>query len=229
MISASTPILLSGTDLRKSFRVGEQQLDILKGIHIEVRRGEAICILGASGAGKSTLLHILGTLDRASSGKLFYNGKDLFNQTDEELARFRSESLGFVFQFHHLLSEFSAYENICMPAQLAGWSSAEMRRRADELVGYLGLGHRKHHYPAELSGGEQQRVAIARALMNRPQILMADEPTGNLDMENARKIQNLFFDLQRQMNLTLIVVTHDRDFASRFPRQMRMADGQWLF
>lgn len=222
-------VQLLAQGIKKSFRQGSSELEILKGVNLEVRQGEALCILGASGAGKSTLLHILGTLDRPTSGELYFEGEDLFKKADEQLAQFRNQTLGFVFQFHHLLAEFSAYENISMPARLAGWSSKETRKRVDELVAFMGLSHRKSHFPSELSGGEQQRVAIARALMNRPKILMADEPTGNLDMENSRKIQQLFFDLQREMKLTLIVVTHDRDFAGRFPRQLRMADGQWIF
>lgn len=220
---------LKAMGIHKSFRQGKEKLEILKGIDLEVRQGDALCILGASGAGKSTLLHILGTLERPTAGSLYFEGEDLFKKSEEDLARFRNQSLGFVFQFHHLLAEFSAFENICMPARLAGTASKDVKKRADELIALLGISHRKRHFPSELSGGEQQRVAIARALMNRPKILMADEPTGNLDMENSRKIQNLFFDLQREMGLTLIAVTHDRDFASRFPRQLRMTDGQWLF
>jgi lipoprotein-releasing system ATP-binding protein len=222
------PVQLEVRDIKKSYKQGEGELEILKSIHLEIRQGEALCILGASGAGKSTLLHIMGTLDRPNSGELIFEGQNLFTKSDEDLARFRNESLGFVFQFHHLLTEFTAYENIMMPARIAGHSAKDCRQRTDELVALMGLSHRKDHFPSELSGGEQQRVAIARALMNRPKILMADEPTGNLDLENSRRIQQLFFDLQKEMKLTLIVVTHDRDFASRFPRQLRMADGQWL-
>ncbi|MCB0411566.1 MAG: ABC transporter ATP-binding protein [Bdellovibrionales bacterium] len=217
---------MKAVDIHKSYSVGASKLEILKGLHLEIQQGEALCIVGSSGAGKSTLLHILGTLDRPTGGQLIFEGKDLTQQTDDDLAEFRSKTLGFVFQFHHLLSEFSAYENICMPARLAGWSPMQIRQRAEELIAYLGLTHRRNHYPSEMSGGEQQRVAIARALMNRPKILMADEPTGNLDMENSRKIQQLFFELQQKMNLTLIVVTHDREFSARFPRRLKMADGQ---
>ena len=222
------PALLEVKNIRKAYKQGSSELEILKGINVEIRQGEAICIVGASGAGKSTLLHILGTLDRPNSGEVLFEGEELFKKPDEELARFRNQTLGFVFQFHHLLAEFSAYENISMPARLAGQSMKDCRRRTDELIAFMGLSHRKHHFPSELSGGEQQRVAIARALMNNPKILMADEPTGNLDLENSRKIQQLFFDLQKEMKLTLIVVTHDRDFAARFPRQLRMTDGQWI-
>ncbi len=204
-------------------------LNILKGLDFEVVKGEAVCILGASGAGKSTFLHILGTLDRPTRGTVYYQGADLFAKSDAELSAFRAEKLGFVFQFHHLLSEFSAMENVMLPGRITGKSPHECRDRAKELLDYFGLSHRLTHYPSELSGGEQQRVAIARALFHRPQLLLADEPTGNLDSENSLKIQDLFFKLKDEMGLTLVVVTHDTRFASRFPRSVKMADGQWVF
>lgn len=204
-------------------------LSILKGLDFEVVRGEAVCILGASGAGKSTFLHILGTLDRPTRGTVYYEGADLFAKNDTELSAFRAEKLGFVFQFHHLLSEFSALENVMLPGRITGQNPHQCRDRAKELLTYFGLGHRLTHYPSELSGGEQQRVAIARALFHRPQLLLADEPTGNLDSENSLKIQDLFFQLKEEMGLTLVVVTHDTRFASRFPRSIKMADGQWVF
>ncbi len=204
-------------------------LNILKGLDFEVVKGEAVCILGASGAGKSTFLHILGTLDRPTHGTVYYQGADLFAKSDAELSTFRAEKLGFVFQFHHLLSEFSALENVMLPGRITGKSPHECRNRAKELLDYFGLSHRLTHYPSELSGGEQQRVAIARALFHRPQFLLADEPTGNLDSENSLKIQDLFFKLKEEMGLTLVVVTHDTRFASRFPRSVKMADGQWVF
>lgn len=204
-------------------------LNILKGLDFEVVKGEAVCILGASGAGKSTFLHILGTLDRPTRGTVYYQGADLFAKSDAELSAFRAEKLGFVFQFHHLLSEFSALENVMLPGRITGLSPQECRDRAKELLDYFGLSHRLTHYPSELSGGEQQRVAIARALFHRPQLLLADEPTGNLDSENSLKIQDLFFKLKDEMGLTLVVVTHDTRFASRFPRSVKMADGQWVF
>jgi len=204
-------------------------LRILRELDFEVVSGEAVCILGASGAGKSTFLHILGTLDRPTRGSVFFQGEDLYAKSDAELSAFRSQRLGFVFQFHHLLSEFDALENVMMPGRIAGLSVAECRVRAKELLDYLGLSHRLTHYPSELSGGEQQRVAIARALFHRPPLLLADEPTGNLDSENSLKIQDLFFQLKREMGLTLVVVTHDTRFAARFPRSVKMADGQWVF
>ena len=205
------------------------QLQILKGLDFEVVQGEAVCILGASGAGKSTFLHILGTLDRPTRGTVTFHGEDLFAKNDNELSAFRSQKLGFVFQFHHLLSEFSALENVMMPGRIAGKNVHECKSRAATLLDYLGLSHRLKHFPSELSGGEQQRVAIARALFHRPMLLLADEPTGNLDSENSQKIQDLFFQLKEEMGLTLIAVTHDTRFAARFPRSVKMADGHWLF
>lgn len=204
-------------------------LTILRGLDFEVVRGEAVSILGASGAGKSTFLHILGTLDRPTRGSVYYQSEDLFAKGDAELSAFRAQRMGFVFQFHHLLSEFNALENAMMPGRIQGMSAHECRSRATTLLDYLGLSHRLTHFPSELSGGEQQRVAIARALFHRPQILLADEPTGNLDSENSLKIQDLFFQLKEEMGLTLIVVTHDIKFASRFPRSVKMNDGQWVF
>lgn len=204
-------------------------LPILRGLDFEVVRGEAVCILGASGAGKSTFLHILGTLDRPTRGSVYYQSEDLFAKNDAELSAFRSQKLGFVFQFHHLLSEFNALENVMMPGRISGQPVQECRTRAMVLLDYLGMSHRLTHYPSQLSGGEQQRIAIARALFHRPQILLADEPTGNLDSENSLKIQDLFFQLKEEMGLTLITVTHDTRFAARFPRSVKMADGQWIF
>jgi lipoprotein-releasing system ATP-binding protein len=204
-------------------------LQILKGLDFEVVQGEAVCILGASGAGKSTFLHILGTLDRPTRGTVTFRGEDLFAKNDLELSAFRSQKLGFVFQFHHLLSEFTALENVMMPGRISGQQVIECRARAQSLLDYLGLSHRLTHYPSQLSGGEQQRVAIARSLFHRPQLLLADEPTGNLDSENSQKIQDLFFQLKEEMGLTLVVVTHDTKFASRFPRSVKMADGHWIF
>ncbi len=204
-------------------------LVILKGLDFEVVSGEAVCILGASGAGKSTFLHILGTLDRPTRGTVYFENQDLFKKSDNQLSLFRAQTMGFVFQFHHLLSEFSALENVMLPGRITGLNPVDCRKRATELLNYLGLGHRLTHYPSELSGGEQQRVAIARALFHKPKLLLADEPTGNLDSENSQKIQDLFFQLKEEMGLTLVAVTHDTRFASRFPRSVKMADGQWVF
>ncbi|MGE4132494.1 MAG: ABC transporter ATP-binding protein [Bdellovibrionales bacterium] len=217
--------MLRASRIEKSYG----RLHILRGLDFEIVRGEAVCILGASGAGKSTFLHILGTLDRPTSGTVYYGNENLFTKSDSELSAFRAEKLGFVFQFHHLLSEFTAEENVMLPGRISGRPQGECQARARELLDYLGLSHRLGHYPSQLSGGEQQRVAIARALFHRPPILLADEPTGNLDSENCAKIQDLFFRLKEEMGLTLVVVTHDSQFAARFPRSVKMADGQWVF
>lgn len=221
-------IILSAKGIEKSYPQGASKLDILKGLDLDVHQGQALCIVGASGAGKSTLLHILGTLDQPTSGDIFFKGEKLLEKSEEELAKFRNQKLGFVFQFHHLLSEFTALENVMLPAQIAGIPIRECRHKADRLLSVLGISQRKKHYPSEMSGGEQQRVAIARALMREPEILLADEPTGNLDTENSRKIQELFFELKERLGLTLIVVTHDSRFAQKFPRVLHMADGRWV-
>ena len=219
--------LLSVRRVTKSYNQGARPLEILKGLDTDFYSGEATCIVGSSGAGKSTFLHILGTLDRPTSGQIFYKNESLFDKSDAELASFRNKTIGFVFQFHHLLSEFNALENILMPARIGGESVKEARQRAEHLAGLMGLTSRLHHYPSEMSGGEQQRVAVARALIQNPKILLADEPTGNLDTENSRQIQELFFNLKYQLGLTLIVVTHDSNFASRFPRRLILKDGHW--
>lgn len=225
--------MLRASKIEKTFSQdasrGNSDLQILRGLDFEIHRGEAVCISGGSGAGKSTFLHILGTLDRPTKGQVFFNGENLFEQSDEQLARFRNEKIGFVFQFHHLLPEFTALENVMMPGRLAHRSAADCKSRAESLLVQFGLSDRLKHFPTELSGGEQQRVAIARALFNAPQLLLADEPTGNLDSKNGRAIQDLFFQLREEHQLTLIVVTHDQQFASRFPRQLKMADGHWIF
>lgn len=217
--------MLRAVKLSKSFG----DLQILRGLDFEVARGEAVSIVGASGAGKSTFLHILGTLDRPTSGTVFFQNEDLFMKPDAELSKFRGEKLGFVFQFHHLLGEFTALENVMLPGRIAGMTVARSRERARSLLDYLGLSARLEHYPSQLSGGEQQRVAIARALFHRPPLLLADEPTGNLDSSNSAKIQDLFFQLKEDLGLTLVVVTHDSRFAARFPRSVRMNDGHWVF
>lgn len=217
--------MLRASRIEKQFGL----LKILRGLDFEVVRGEAVCILGASGAGKSTFLHILGTLDKPTSGHVYFQGEDMTTKSDAELSKFRSEKLGFVFQFHHLLSEFTALENVMLPGRIAGLNVVDCKSRAQGLLDYLGLSHRLTHYPSQLSGGEQQRVAIARALFHKPILLLADEPTGNLDSENSLKIQDLFFQLKDEMGLTLVTVTHDSRFASRFPRSVKMADGQWVF
>ncbi len=218
--------LISAKALTKNYFLGTQKLEILKGLDLDIYEGDSLCITGASGAGKSTLLHILGSLDRPSSGEIVFDHKDLLKRSDEELATFRSKNLGFVFQFHHLLKEFTALENVMMPSRIAGGSVAEARKLALEILDLVGLKDRVHHYPSEMSGGEQQRVAVARALVLRPRLILADEPTGNLDSTNGKLVQDLFFKLKNDFNLTLVVVTHDKAFASRFPRVVDIRDGQ---
>lgn len=217
--------MLRASRIEKSYG----RLQILKGLDFEVVAGEAVCILGSSGAGKSTFLHILGTLDRPTRGNVYFQSEDLFAKGDAEMSAFRQHKLGFVFQFHYLLSEFSALENVMMPGRIAGHFHKDCKARAETLLDYLGLRDRMDHYPSEMSGGEQQRVAIARALFHKPPLLLADEPTGNLDSENSLKIQDLFFQLKEELGLTLVTVTHDTRFAQRFPRSVRMNDGQWVF
>jgi lipoprotein-releasing system ATP-binding protein len=221
-------ILLSARKVRKVYTQGTSELEIVKDLSIDIRKGEAICIVGSSGAGKSTFLHILGTLDRPTGGDLFFQGRSLLAMTDEELARFRNQEMGFVFQFHHLLSEFNALENVMIPARVAGLDKTEALGRAEGLLKQMGLTTRMTHFPSQLSGGELQRVAIARSLICRPQILFADEPTGNLDSQNSGMIQDLFFQLKESLGLTLIVVTHDPNFSRKFGKVHRISDGRWV-
>lgn len=220
--------LLSVRQIHKSFRQGGRELEILRGLSFELAEGDDVCIVGASGAGKSTFLHIIGTLERPTAGQIFYRDENLQDKKDDELALFRNRKLGFVFQFHYLMSEFTALENVMMPLRIGGVSAREANSRAEKLLDLMGLKPRLHHYPSELSGGEQQRVAIARALVCGPEILLADEPTGNLDSHNAKLIQDLFFTVKKELGLTMVAVTHDLAFASRFSRQLRMADGLWV-
>ena len=220
-------ILLKATDIHKSYSQVTGELEVLRGVSFEVKAGEAVAILGASGSGKSTLLHILGTLDKPTKGTLHAEGRDLIVMDDETLADFRNSEMGFVFQFHHLISELTAVENVMIPCRVANESLPAARERALLLLELMGLSDRRDHYPNQLSGGELQRVAIARALVRQPKILFADEPTGNLDSNNSAKIQELFFKLQEQMKLALVVVTHDLGFATRFPKIYRMKDGLW--
>jgi lipoprotein-releasing system ATP-binding protein len=218
--------LLAVADLTKSFGTGAGKVDVLNGINLEVAAGETIALVGASGAGKSTLLHILGTLDRPTSGRVLFNGEDVFRQNDTALASFRNRFIGFVFQFHHLLPEFSALENTMMPALISGMKKAEAEGIAVELLKDVGLSHRVTHRPGELSGGEQQRVAIARALVLSPRLLLADEPTGNLDMKLSDEIHDLLAEIHRNKGITLIVVTHNERLADRMEKIIRMADGR---
>jgi lipoprotein-releasing system ATP-binding protein len=217
----NTP-LVKAVDIRKSYGA----LNVLKGIDLEVAAGEVVAIVGASGAGKSTLLHILGTLDVPDQGTLFLRDQDVFRFSSTKLAAFRNKSVGFVFQFHNLLPEFSALENVMIPGWIAGRSKNEITQRAKELLTMLGLASRMEHKPSELSGGEQQRTAVARALINDPVLVLADEPSGNLDSKNAQELHQLFFDLRKQLNQTFIIVTHNQEFAGMADRTIEIKDGQ---
>lgn len=208
-------------DIRKSFG----SLQVLKGIDLTINQGEIVSIVGPSGAGKTTLLQIIGTLDRADSGRVLFDGVDVSVYNEKQLSAFRNRHIGFVFQFHQLLPEFSAVENVMMPALIAGASMADARRRAMEMLDFLGLIDRATHKPAELSGGEKQRVAVARALVNRPQVILADEPSGSLDTQNKAELHQLFFDLRREMGQTFIIVTHDESLAATTDRTIRLRDG----
>lgn len=201
-------------------------LQVLKGINLEIADRSVISIVGASGAGKSTLLHLIGTLDKPDNGKVLIDGTDLYTLSDKELAAYRNQNIGFVFQFHHLLPEFTAVENVALPAMIAGKSKAEAMKRAEELLDFLKLKERLTHKPSQLSGGEQQRVAVARALVNNPKLILADEPSGNLDSENASKLHQLFFDLRDQFHQTFIVVTHNNELAKMSDRKITIKDGQ---
>jgi lipoprotein-releasing system ATP-binding protein len=201
------------------------RLQVLRGVDLTVAQGEMVSIIGSSGAGKTTLLQILGTLDAPDHGSVAYEGVDLFSKKESELAAFRNQQIGFVFQFHHLLPEFNALENIFLPGLIAGGSKAALEERARELLEYFKIEDRADHLAGELSGGEQQRVAVARALMNRPQLLLADEPSGNLDSKNASEMHQLFKDLQRDLGQTIVLITHNQDLADLADRALRMQDG----
>jgi lipoprotein-releasing system ATP-binding protein len=200
-------------------------LKVLKGINLEIADSSVVTIVGASGAGKSTLLHLIGTLDRPDEGRVLIDNTDLYKLSDKELAEFRNRNIGFVFQFHHLLPEFTAVENVALPAMIAGQSKEAALKRATELLDYLKLSDRLTHKPSQLSGGEQQRVAVARALVNNPKLILADEPSGNLDTENARKLHQLFFDLRDRFGQTFVVVTHNTELAQMADRTVTIKDG----
>ena len=206
-------------------------LHVLKGVDIHVKKGEIVSIVGASGAGKTTLLQILGTLDKASEKDKFdlaINGVDISSLNEKRLAKFRNEHIGFIFQFHQLLPEFTALENVCLPAFIKGTKKLEAEKRALELLDFLGLSQRQHHKPNELSGGEQQRVAVARALINNPDLIFADEPSGNLDSESAENLHNLFFKLRDEFGQTFVIVTHNAELANMADRKLTMVDGKIL-
>ena len=213
--------MLRASGIQKSYG----PLKVLKNIDLHVTKGEIVAIVGASGAGKSTLLHILGTLDNPDAGKVFINDQDVFGQSSRNLAAFRNKSIGFVFQFHNLLPEFSALENVFIPGIIGGKDSKETRKRAESLLEMLGISHRKDHKPSELSGGEQQRTAVARALINSPDLILADEPSGNLDSKNAIELHNLFFQLRKDLNQTFVIVTHNSDLSMMADRRVEIRDG----
>lgn len=213
-------------DLRKSYISGHEELHVLRGVDVSVRVGEIISIVGASGTGKTTFLNLIGTLDRPTGGTVLYDGVDIFKLTDGELANFRNRDLGFIFQFHHLLPEFSAIENVMMPALISGKNRKEAQEIAAELLKTVGLKGRELHKPSELSGGEQQRVAVARALMNNPKIVLADEPTGNLDRKTGEAIHELLWKLNLELNQTFIIVTHNESLAQKADKIIRLIDGK---
>lgn len=213
--------MIKVTDIHKSFGT----LEVLKGVSLDVAQGEVVSIVGASGAGKTTLLQIIGTLSRPDGGRVEIDGRDVSALGDRALSQFRNERIGFVFQFHHLLAEFTAFENVCIPGLIGRRPRADVERRAAELLDMMGLAARRDHKPGQLSGGEQQRVAIARALVNSPAVLLADEPSGNLDSHNRDEIHRLFFDLRERLGQTVVIVTHDENLAAMADRKITMSDG----
>ncbi|HIY77093.1 MAG TPA: ABC transporter ATP-binding protein [Candidatus Sphingobacterium stercorigallinarum] len=215
-------MILKANNIFKSYG----KLEILKGVSVSVQKGEIVSIVGASGAGKSTLLHIIGTLDRPDKGSLMIAQQDVFSYKEKQLSDFRNQEIGFIFQFHHLLPEFTALENVCIPGFIAGRPRKEVELAAAELLDILGVSHRAKHKPSAMSGGEQQRVSVARALINNPSLVLADEPSGNLDSENATALHQLFFDLRDQMQQTFIIVTHNEELAHISDRTIQMRDGQ---
>ena len=218
-------MILKVKDLKKSFKIGKNQVDILKGISFEIIEGEMVAITGPSGAGKSTLLHLLGTLDKPSSGEIILNGRSIENEKDSHLSKIRNEMIGFVFQFHFLLPEFTAVENVMIPILIGGKSRSSAREKAEKLLLDLDLKERMYHRPSELSGGEQQRVAIARALANEPQIVLADEPTGNLDSSNTNRIYELLKEINSKTRQTFLIVAHNSVLSESMDKKMHIVDG----
>jgi lipoprotein-releasing system ATP-binding protein len=213
--------MIEAHQIKKSFG----SVDVLKGIDLDISKGEIVSVVGASGAGKTTLLQILGTLDRPDEGKVFFDGIDITSYNEKELSAFRNSNIGFVFQFHHLLPEFTALENVCIPAYIAKKSKSEASEKAKELLRMLNLEHRFHHKPSELSGGEKQRVAVARALINDPIVILADEPSGNLDSKTRQELHELFFTLRDRFHQTFVIVTHDSELAEMSDRKIVISDG----
>ena len=214
--------MITGKNIHKRYGT----VEVLRGVDVEINKGEVVSIAGPSGSGKSTLLHILGTLDKADIGEVSMNDTAINSLNGKKLAAFRNKHIGFVFQFHHLLPEFTAWENVCIPGWLAGRKKAEVKEKAEELLKMLGLSQRMENKPNEMSGGEQQRVAVARALINNPDIVFADEPTGNLDSANAKELHQLFFDLRDKFNQTFLIVTHNEELAKLSDRVLYMKDGK---
>jgi lipoprotein-releasing system ATP-binding protein len=219
-------IILEGVDIHKSFPTGAGTLHVLKGVDIGVKKGEIVAVVGASGVGKSTLLHILGALDRPTKGKVNLNSTDIFSLSDKKLAHFRNKTIGFVFQFHHLLPEFSALENVMMPKLIAGGEENSIKKKAMDILSEVGLLERANHKPGELSGGEQQRVAVARALINDPQVVIADEPSGNLDKATGEELHNLISQLNQKKEQTFIIATHNQLLAQRAHRIIALVEGK---
>jgi len=216
--------MIEAKNIHKSYG----DLHVLKGVDVSIKQGEIVSIVGKSGAGKSTLLHIMGTLDLADKGTVMFDGIDVSKLNVKELARFRNERIGFVFQFHHLLPEFTALENVCIPAYIKGANTLDATKRAEELLDYLGLADRMQHKPTQLSGGEQQRVAVARSLMNQPAVVFADEPSGNLDSASSQELHQLLFQLRKDFNQTFLIVTHNNELANMSDRKIEMQDGKLL-
>jgi len=218
--------ILKAEGLGKSFESGHSELNVLRAVDFSVGSGEIVAVLGASGAGKSTLLHILGALDRPTTGQVWIDGTDVFSLTDDEMAIFRNRAIGFVFQFHHLLPEFTAVENVMMPLMISGQNRANAGEAARGILQDVGLSERLDHKPGELSGGEQQRVAVARAIVSRPHVVLADEPSGNLDRGNGQALLEIIWRLSRDHGVAFVVVTHDEEIGRRADRMVRLADGQ---
>ncbi len=219
-------VQIEARNLHKSYGEGAERVEVLKGVDLDIEAGEALAVLGASGAGKSTLLHLLGTLDKPSQGRVTFEGVDWFQRRDAELSGFRNRTMGFVFQFHHLLPMLSALENVMLPGLIGEQPKEEATEAAEQLLVQVGLKERLKHRPSELSGGEQQRVAIARALVMKPKVLFADEPTGNLDSRTGDEVADLMLDLHDERRMTLVVVTHNERLAQRLPRSVRIEDGR---
>lgn len=222
----SDGVILSAKNLYKEYRIGNRSVEVLKGIDLEVQRGQIVAIVGPSGVGKSTLLHILGTLDHPTSGSVEIDHTKVFEFDDKKLAGFRNRTVGFVFQFHHLLAEFTAHENVMMPSLISGNIKGKIQQRAADLLFEVGLEHRMNHRPNELSGGELQRVAVARALMNAPKLVLADEPSGNLDQAASKDLHELLWKLSQKHNMTFIIVTHNLELAARADKVVEIFDGR---